>query len=110
MKVYIAGPINGVPDGNRPAFKEAADRVRAAGHEPVNPWDIPPDHDGPCCPGDPPDHDPVGLHAYGCYLRADILQLMWCDAIMLLENWHQSRGASTESHIAWSLGLQVVEF
>lgn len=110
LKVYIAGPIAGKPDGNRPAFAEAAERVRREGHEPVNPWDIPPDHNEDCCPGEPPEHDPEGKHAYGCYLRADIVELMYCQAIMPLPGWEQSKGASTEVHVAMSLGLELMDY
>jgi hypothetical protein len=110
LRVYIAGPINGKPDGNRPAFSEAAERIRRAGHQPLNPWDVPPDHDGRCCPGEPVEHDPDSGHTYGCYLRADIIWLMFCDAIMFLADWEQSKGASTEAHVAKSIGLPVVEF
>jgi hypothetical protein len=110
LRVYIAGPIAGKDNGNREAFTAAKVRIAAAGHEPVNPWDIPPDHDEECCPGEPPEHDPEGGHAYGCYLRADILELMYCNAIMFLDGWQQSKGASTEAHVAQSIGLPVVYF
>jgi len=93
MKVYIAGPINGKPDGNRAAFKDAATRIEAHGWTPVNPWDIPAEND----------------HEYGCYLRSDIVELMNCDAICFLDDWEQSKGASTEAHVAISIGLKVVE-
>lgn len=107
MRVYIAGPINGRPDGNRAAFKDAADRLRSQGFEPVNPWDIPGDHEGPCI-GGPVDHS-ENDHQYGCYLRADIEVLMYCDAICFLDGWEESKGASTEAHVARSIGLKVVE-
>jgi hypothetical protein len=110
MRVYIAGPIAGKPDGNKTAFAEAAQRVRQAGHQPVNPWDIPPDHEGLCCPGEPTEHEPDSGHTYGCYLRADILWLVYCDAVMLLDGWAASKGASTEAHVAQSLGLPMVNF
>lgn len=108
MRVYIAGPIAGYPDGNRGAFRERAQKLREDGHVPVNPWDIGPDHDGPCAGGGPVDHEDTG-HQYGCYLRADIEVLLYCEGISLLPGWEQSRGASTEEHIARSIGLEVVE-
>lgn len=107
MKVYIAGPINGKPDGNRAAFKDMAERIRANGWVPVNPWDIPAVHEGPCIGGEV-DHS-ENDHQYGCYLRSDIVELMQCDAICFLDGWEQSKGASTEAHVARSIGLKVVE-
>ncbi len=105
MRVYIAGPINGKPNGNQEAFQLRAEELEAQGHEPVNPWDIPPDHNGPCT-GDPVDHEPT--HRYGCYMRKDLEALMTCDAISLLPGWVHSRGASVEYSVASILGMPVV--
>lgn len=107
MRVYIAGPIKGQPDGNRAAFKDMAARVEAQGWTPVNPWDIPGNHEGPHI-GEEVLHTENG-HRYGCYLRADIMELMFCDAICFLDGWEDSKGALTEAHVAQSIGLKVVE-
>ena len=105
MRVYIAGPIKGVPDGNRSAFAERADQLRAGGYEPLNPWDLSPDgHPGPCI------GDEIGQpHRYGCYLRADIAEMMFCDGITMLRGWRNSKGAVTEYQVATALGLELVE-
>jgi len=108
MKVYIAGPIKGMPDGNRAAFKQRAEELLLLGHLPVNPWDIPPDHDIGECIGDPVDHSD-SPHRYGCYLRADIEQLMYCDAITMLPGWENSVGACTELGVAMAIGLLTIK-
>jgi len=105
MKIYIAGPIAGKENGNREAFAERAKELEALGHEPVNPWDIPPDHDTGACIGGKVYHD--SEHEYGCFLRNDIVVLMWCDAITFLDGWEDSTGASTEAHVARSLGIPI---
>lgn len=105
MRVYIAGPIAGMPNGNEQAFNLRAGELLNAGHEPVNPWDIEPDHTGPCL-GEPVPYS--SIHGYGCFLRADIEVLMYCDAITLLPGWQDSRGASTEERVARALSLRYI--
>lgn len=107
MKVYISGPIGGRPDGNRPAFAAAADVVRRAGHEPVNPHDIDGEHPGLECAQGKPSHLPDDPHRYGCYLVGDIVALARCDAILMLADWADSPGARAEYAFAEALGLTV---
>lgn len=92
MIVYIAGPMTGLPDLNFPAFHAAAARLRAEGFDVVNPAEI----DIPL-PSD-----------WLAAMRADIAQLVTCDAIALLPGWQRSRGATLEHHIATALGLAIV--
>lgn len=106
MKVYIAGPVAGIPDNNKPAFDDAAGMYRAFGEEVVNPLDLGPDsHDGPCPTtynaGQGADHDAA------CYMRTDIAALLTCDAIQLLPGWEASRGALAEWTVARAIGLQI---
>ena len=37
MKIYIAGPMTGYKDLNRPAFREVQETLEAMGHEVFNP-------------------------------------------------------------------------
>lgn len=110
MKVYIAGPIKGRENGNREAFAQRAAELRTQGHEPLNPWDIPPHHSSGACVDEPVDHEgDWDGHLYGCFLRADIEKLMYCDAISLLPDWEQSKGATTELTVARAIGLKVLD-
>lgn len=77
---------------NFPAFHAEAARLRAAGHEVVNPAEVNP--------------DPAAVWA-DC-MRADIRELVTCDSIALLTGWEKSRGATLEHHIATSLGMTVM--
>jgi len=91
-RIYIAGPMTNMPALNFPAFHAEAARLRALGYEVVNPAEV--------------NADPTaGWHA--C-MRADIAQLVTCDAVRLLEGWESSRGASLEAHIAHSLDMRLV--
>ncbi|WP_283148978.1 DUF4406 domain-containing protein [Silvimonas soli] len=89
-RIYVAGPMTGLADLNFPAFHAEATRLRSLGYVAINPAEINPD------PAD----------AWTDCMRADIAQLVTCDAIALLPGWQHSRGASLERYIAASLGLR----
>lgn len=90
-KIYIAGPMTGLPELNFPAFHAAAAALREQGLTVINPAEINPD---------------VGADWIDC-MRADIQQLVTCDGIYLLPGWEKSRGAKLEHHIADALGMDV---
>jgi hypothetical protein len=113
MKVYIAGPMRGIRDFNFPAFDEAADRLRAEGHEVFNPADRDRAVHGPNVnkseTGDLSDPNVV---ASGFDLRSALgADMEWicrdADAIYLLPGWVNSKGATAERATALALGLEV---
>lgn len=89
MRIYIAGPMTGIPNYNRPAFFEAAGRLITAGHEPINPATIP-TTDG---------------WGYRDYLRAAIRMMLNAEALAMLDGWVYSRGALLEWQIAYAVGM-----
>ena len=105
VRVFVSGPMAGRIDQNRAAFAKRAQELIDLGHEPFDPSDVNPQHEGPCI-GRPVGHDPV--HRYGCRLRAGITALMHCDAISMLDEWEQSVGAVAERTVAKAIGLQEV--
>ena len=92
MKTYIAGPMSNHPDLNFPAFHAAAAHLRSLGRQVVNPAEINPDPEMPWV---------------NC-MRADIRELVTCDAIAMLPGWEASKGAKLEHHIATELDLTVI--
>ena len=40
MKMYLSGPMTGMAENNFPAFHDAAAKLRAGGHEVVNPAEL----------------------------------------------------------------------
>lgn len=90
-RVYISGPMTGLPGLNFPAFHAAASDLRAQGLDVVNPADFGADD---------------GL-AWADYLRMDIRALVDCDAVHMLPGWRGSKGARLEHHIAVELGFTV---
>lgn len=83
--------MTGLPECNFPAFHDAAARLRAMGHEVVNPAEINAQTDGDW-------HE---------YLRADIKALCDCTTLVLLPGWQHSKGAHLELHIAHRLALEI---
>ena len=92
IKVYIAGPMTGYPELNYPRFLEVAAKLRAKGFEVVSPAEL----------------NPL-TEAYRNAMRKDILALVDCDHICMLEGWEKSKGATLEHHIATVLGIEQIE-
>lgn len=92
QRIYLAGPMTGLPDSNYPAFHAEAARLRARGFHVENPAENPAPDCGSWCG----------------YMRLAIAQLVTCDAVWLLPGWTGSRGACIEHALAVHLGLAVV--
>ena len=91
-RVYIAGPMTGLPDFNFPAFNAMAATMRAEG------WHV----------ENPAEHGHVDGAEWGDYLRYDIGRLATCEAVMLLPGWSKSRGACLEVSIARQLDMPIM--
>lgn len=100
MRVYISGGITGVKNANK-LFARAEEKLELEGYEVVNPFKV----------GRPLEKECAKEHRvpkYEEYMRADIEQLIHCDAIYLLENWGTSKGARLEKKIAEVLKMQIM--
>ena len=93
MKLYIAGPMTGLPEFNYPAFQDAERRLIAAGHE----------VESPATPGQ------VDGWGWRDYMRRGIRQMLDCDGVALLPGWEDSRGASIEARLARSLEMPAAD-
>lgn len=91
-RIYIAGPMTGLPDFNFPAFNFEAALLRNQGLHVEN----------------PAEHGTVDGAEWADYLRYDIGRLATCGAIYLLKGWENSKGAQLEVHIARTLGMEVM--
>lgn len=113
MKIYVAGPMRGIPEFNFPAFHAAAKRLREEGHEVFSPAEK-----------DEEVHGPEFSKAYktgsleeatsnGFSLRRALGDdLEWiaknADAIYLLRGWENSKGALAEKATGEALGLMIL--
>ena len=91
MRVYIAGPMTGLPDYNYPAFFEAEGKIADTGADVFN----------------PARHgiDPQKTHEE--YMREALLDLCCCDAMVLLPGWENSQGALVEIVAAKAMGVKI---
>lgn len=90
VKVYISGPMTGMPAKNVERFQAAEEYLRLKGHIVLNPAIL-----------------PEGL-TYQEYMSIDLAMLDAADAIYLLKGWDESPGASFEALCAHNKGLKVI--
>jgi hypothetical protein len=91
MKIYISGPISGLPDGNHEAFRVAEEAITERGHTAINPHTVCSRITG----------------SWADYMRADIKAMMDADAILMLPDWVKSRGAALEMQLAMQLNIHI---
>ncbi len=92
-RIYIAGPMTGLPALNYPAFYAVADRLRALGYQVENPADSHP----PAC------------GSWEGWMRLGIAQMLTCDAVATLPGWVRSRGACVEVGLAQQLAMPIID-
>lgn len=92
-KVYISGKISGKPiEETKRKFAEAEERLRAEGYEVLSPLKN----------GLPLESD------YSSHMIIDLLMLFQADAIYMLHDWSDSRGAITELAAARATGKLIM--
>lgn len=90
MRIYLSGPMTGLPDCNYPAFNYEAARLRALGYHVENPAENP------------------RRNNYAAYMKQAIAQMMTCDVIAVLPGWTESEGARTEVEISARVGIRYM--
>jgi hypothetical protein len=91
MKIYISGKITGIEEEAFKRFEFAETNLKIAGFDVVNPMKLEHNHD----------------KSWEAYMRECIIALMSCDAIFMLSNYYQSKGAMIELALAKELGMKV---
>ena len=92
--LYISGPMSGIEDHNFPAFNDAADMLRRAGYEVIN----------------PAEKGLIEGWAWEDYLRWDLREVLDVEGLAMLPGWTASPGANLEVHVAKTLGIPVRPF
>jgi hypothetical protein len=102
MKIYLAGPMSGIPANNFPAFDAAAAWLRRMEFDVVSPAEL----------DDPTDRaialaDGVSEKTWGDFLARDVKLLAdgGVQGIVFLPSWGNSRGAKLEATVGLLCGF-----
>lgn len=90
QKIYIAGPMTGLPEFNRPAFFKEADFL-SSDCIVLNPATLP------------------SNLSQGQYMDICFAMIRAADRLVMLHGWEKSEGAVAEYHYAKKLGLVIDE-
>jgi len=91
MKIYISGPMTGLPDFNKPAFNAAETKLKLKGYTVLSPACLPSSNE----------------ITHEEYMVIDLAMLSICDKIYMLDGWKNSTGAKMEYEEAICLGIDV---
>jgi uncharacterized protein DUF4406 len=115
MRIYIAGPMTGIPNFGFPAFRAAAAKLRAEGHEVFSPAEhTEREHGRVFSDNNASGDEASAAREYGFNRRKALADdLDWicrhADAVALLPGWGASKGANAEHATAIALGLEVIQ-
>jgi len=97
MLIYLSGKMTGLPNFGAEIFARYAEKYRAEGFTVLS----------------PPEMDrEVGLNKdYTFYIKRDVAVLLGenVERVYMLPNWHSSRGAKLEKHIAEMFGIAIYD-
>lgn len=99
-KIYIAGPMRGLPAFNYPAFNDWAKLHRDVGWDVVNPAEI-------GAQFGTPEQINADTALLAAVVSAEMHALETCDAVFLMSGWQNSLGARQELATALVYGLKI---
>ena len=95
MVIYLAGPMTGIKDWNKPEFDRVEQLLSAAGHTVLNPAS----HIPKCRPE---------AISHAEYMKISFAMIDAAEALVLLPGWENSKGANLERDHADRNGLYCV--
>lgn len=93
--IYVAGPITGMPDNNRKAFRAAEAYLTNQGLTVLSPEAI------------QPRHKPERI-SHGQYMEICLAMIKAVQAVYFLAGWELSKGAKMEHDWARALGKRII--
>lgn len=106
IRLYLAGPMSGLPDVNYPTFERASQLLHDLGYEVVSP------HKGHATPADLQQAAELGVAVidtpeYKALLDRTTISMLSCSGVALLPGWQNSYGAQHEVSRAIGAGIPV---
>jgi len=96
VKIYLSGPMSGIPEFNAPAFAHYAQKYRDLGHEVVSPPEL--------------DKEANDVDYESCIKRdMRVLVDAGIEALYMLPGWQKSKGANLEKLLAELTGIPCYE-
>ena len=92
QRVYISGPMTGMPNSNLTNFERVAFFFRESGFSVCNPVET---------------SIILGKLDHSDYMRFDFARILEADLVVALVGWSNSPGALVEIHMALSMGTAV---
>lgn len=93
MRLYLSGPMSGLPEFNYPAFHLAKEMLEARGYDVTSPADLPLRDDW----------------EWVDYIEVDIDSVFVAEGVAYLDGCEQSKGARIERRIAERLNLPIAD-
>jgi len=103
--------MRGIPDFNFPAFHHAAFDLRRQGYVVFSPAES--SHEAEWAAAQGPSYDSTlgvaGPQAATLryFMQVDLPEVLRCDAVAILDGWHQSVGCQIETYVAFACGIPV---
>jgi hypothetical protein len=106
LRLYVAGPMTGLPGRNYDAFRTATRELTDTGYTAIDPSEIDALHEFEnarqgckVCRR--------GTHSWHWYMKRAIGMMVSCDGVATLPGWENSKGAKAEVELALMLEMPV---
>ncbi len=91
-KIYIIGKISGIETEAEQMFSAVEKELKKAKYKVVNPMKLKHNHD----------------KTWESYMKVCIPAMLKCDAVALINNFTQSRGAMIEFNLAVQMNMEII--